>query len=338
MHPSSRPSVPPRSRRFDNKRIEVKPSQGAKREDKKIYTASSSPRRGTRGPPESSRLKGPGQGPRAPVIQSKLVRPQKNGAHAIPAISKPKSGHTVSNLVPAVDPNCNEPSLPCLCCDGHSPQDGNSLFNHNHNNNNTVNIRQQMEMPPPPPQKELAVPKQDIKEDESKPEAKQPHVIPVGEREEDNGNVDEKEGGQLKNDDGSVNVKANVDENGNGNCNGEDDDNDDDDDDDDTLVPSCCNCPESMLDFSLTSSTSSSSTSISSCSDLECDCPETFSLSSQDQEATECCPSSHSPVSNCPAFQSNILPLDLNTSARSPCSSDEGYPSAPCSPVLWLHR
>ncbi|XP_016347107.1 uncharacterized protein LOC107692542 isoform X3 [Sinocyclocheilus anshuiensis] len=331
MHPSSRPSVPPRSRRFVNRRTEVKPSQGAKREDKNMNTASSSPRCGTRGPPESSRLKGPSQGARAPVVQSKLVRPQKNGAHAIPAISKPKSGHTVSNLVPAVDPNCNEPSLPCLCCDGHSPQDSNSLFNHNHNNNNTVNIRQQMKLPPPPPQKELAVPKQDIKEDECKPEVKQPHVIPVEEREEDNGSVDEKEGGQLKNDDCSVNVNANVDENGNGNCNGEDDE-DDDDEDDDTLVPSCCNCPKSLLDFSLTSSTSSSSTSISSCSDLECDCPDTFSLSSQDQEATECYPSSHSPVSNCPAFQSNALPLDLNTPARSPCSSDEGYPSAPCSP------
>ncbi|XP_016366582.1 uncharacterized protein LOC107707166 isoform X3 [Sinocyclocheilus rhinocerous] len=331
MHPSSRPSVPPRSRRFDNKRTEVKPSQGAKREDKIMNMASSSPRRGTRGPPESSRLKGPGQGARAPVVQSKLVRPQKNGAHAIPAISKPKSGHTVSNLVPAVDPNCNEPSLPCLCCDGHSPQDINSLFNHNHNNNNTVNIRQQMKLPPPPPQKELAVPKQDIKEDECKPEVKQPHVIPVEEREEENGSVDEKEGGQRKNDDCSVNVIANVDENGNGNCNGEDGE-DDDDEDDDTLVPSCCNCPESMLDFSLTSSTSSSSTSISSCSDLECDCPDTFSLSSQDQEATECYPSSRSPDSNGPAFQSSVLPLDLNTSARSPCSSDEGFPSAPCSP------
>uniref|UniRef100_A0A8C1GW36 RUN and SH3 domain-containing protein 1 n=1 Tax=Cyprinus carpio TaxID=7962 RepID=A0A8C1GW36_CYPCA len=336
MHPSSRPSVPPRSRRFFNRRTEVKPSQGAKREDKNMNTASSSPRRGTRGPPESSRLKGPSQGARALVVKSKLVRPQKNGAHAIPAISKPKSGHTVSNLVPAVDPNCNEPSLPCLCCDGHSPQDSNSLFNHNLNNNNTANIRQQMKLtPPPPPQKELAVPKKDIKEDESKPEVKQPHVIPVEERQEDNGNVDEKEGGQLKNDDSSVNVNANVDENGNGNCNGEngeDDEDDNDDEDDDTLVPSCCNCPESMLNFSLTSFTSSSSTSISSCSDLECDCPDTLSLSSQDQEATECHPSSRSPVSSCPAFQSNALPLDLNTSARSPCPSDEGYPSAPCSP------
>ncbi|XP_067305102.1 uncharacterized protein rusc1 isoform X3 [Pseudorasbora parva] len=328
MHPSSRPSVPPRSRRFDNRRTEAKPSQGAKREDKNMNTASSSPRRGTRGPPESSRLKGPGQGARAPVVQSKLVRSQKNGAHAIPAISKPKSGQTVSNLAPAVDPNCNEPSLPCLCCDGHSPQDSNSLFNHNHNNNNTVNIRQQMKLPPPPPQKELVVPKQDIKEDESEPEVKQPHAIPVKEREEENGNVDEKEGGDQKNDDCSVNV--NVDVNGNGDCDGEDDE--DDDEDDDTLVPSSCNCPESMLDFSLTSSTSSSSTSISSCSDLECDCPDTFSLSSQDQEATENCPSSRSRVSNCLTFQSSVLPLDLNPSARSPCSSDEGYPSAPCSP------
>ncbi|XP_059363554.1 uncharacterized protein LOC132102872 isoform X3 [Carassius carassius] len=332
MHPSSRPSVPPRSRRFDNRRTEVKPSQGAKREDKIMNMASSFPRRGTRGPPESSRLKGPGQGARAPVVQSKLVRPKKNGAHAIPAISKPKSGHTVSNPVPAVDPNYNEPSLPCLCCDGPSPQDINSLFNHNHNNNNTVNIGQQMKLPPP--QKELVVPKQDIKEDECKPEVIQPNLIPVEEREEENGIVDEKEGGELKNDDCSVKVNANVDENGNGNCNGEDDEDDDDEDDedDDTLVPSSCNCPESMLDFSLTSSTSSSSTSISSCSDLECDCPETFSLSSQDQEATERYPSSCSLDTNCPAFQSSVLPLDLNTSARSPCSSDEGYPSAPCTP------
>ncbi|XP_052435389.1 uncharacterized protein rusc1 isoform X3 [Carassius gibelio] len=335
MHPSSRPSVAPRSRRFVSRRTEVKPSQGAKREDKNTNTASSSPRRLTRAPPESSRLKGPSQGARALVVKSKLVRPQKNGAHAIPAISKPKSVHTVSNIVPAVDPNCNEPSLPCLCCDGHSPQDSNSLFNHNHNNNNTVNIRQQKKPPiPPPPQKELPVPKKDIKEDDSKPEVKQPHVIPVEEREEDNGNVDEKEGGQLKNDDCSVNLSANVDENGNGNCDGKDgeDDEDEDDEDDDTLVPSCCNCPDSMLNFSLTSFTSSSSTSISSCSDLECDCPDTFSLSSQDQEATECYPSSCSLDTNCPAFQSSVLPLDLNTSARSPCSPDEGYPSAPCSP------
>ncbi|XP_026140213.1 uncharacterized protein rusc1 isoform X3 [Carassius auratus] len=335
MHPSSRPSVAPRSRRFVSRRTEVKPSQGAKKEDKNTNTASSSPRRLTRAPPESSRLKGPSQGARALVVKSKLVRPQKNGAHAIPAISKPKSGHTVSNIVPAVDPNCNEPSLPCLCCDGHSPQDSNSLFNHNHNNNNTVNIRQQKKPPiPPPPQKELPVPKKDIKKDDSKPEVKQPHVIPVEEREEDNGNVDEKEGGQLKNDDCSVNLNANVDENGNGNCDGKDgeDDEDEDDEDDDTLVPSCCNCPDSMLNFSLTSFTSSSSTSISSCSDLECDCPDTFSLSSQDQEATECYPSSCSLDTNCPAFQSSVLPLDLNTSARSPCSPDEGYPSAPCSP------
>ncbi|XP_056330928.1 uncharacterized protein rusc1 isoform X3 [Danio aesculapii] len=333
MHPSSRPSVPPRTRRFDNKRTEPKPSQGAKREDKNMNTGSSSPRRGTRGPPESSRLKGPGQGARAPVVQSKLTRPVRNGAHAIPAVSKPKSGRAVSNVAPAVDPNCNEPSLPCLCCDGHSPQDSNSLFNHNHNNNNTVNIRQQMKIPPPSPPNELPFPKQETEDDKCKPEVKQPDDLPfpVEEKEEENGNVDKKEGDDLKNDDCSVNVIGMVDVNGNGNCDG-DDDEDDDEDDDDTLVPSCCNCPESMLDFSLTSSTSSSSTSISSCSDLECDCPDTFSLSSQDQEAPECYPSSCSPLSSCPSFQSSAIPLDLNISARSPCSSDEGYPSAPCSP------
>ncbi|XP_065117315.1 uncharacterized protein rusc1 isoform X2 [Paramisgurnus dabryanus] len=326
MHPSSRPSVPPRSRRFDNRHIEAKPSQGTKREDKNMNPASS--RRGTRGPPETSRLKGPSQGPRAPVVQPKLFRSQKIGAHAISAISKPKSGHTVSNIAPAVDPNCNEPSLPCLCCDGHSPQDSNSLFNHNHNNNNTVTIRQQMKLPPPPPthKDKLAILKHDVK-DECKPEVKQPHAIPVEERDEENGNVDAKDGDDLKNGENSVN--GNIDVNGNGN--GGDDD--DDDEDDDTLVPSSCNCPESMLDFSLTSSTSSSSTSISSCSDLECDFPDTFSLSSQDQEVPD--PSSDSPVSHCPAFETSVLPLDDNTSARPPfslCSPDEGYPSAPSSP------
>ncbi|XP_051577256.1 uncharacterized protein rusc1 isoform X2 [Myxocyprinus asiaticus] len=331
MHPSSRPFVPPRSRRFDNRHSEAKPSQGTKREDKNMNTAFSSPRRGTRGPPECSRLKGPSQGARASVVQPKLVRPQKNSAQAIPAISKPKSGCTVSNLALDVDPNCNHPSLPCLCCDGHSPQDSNSLYNHNHFNNNTVTIRQQMKLAPPPPLKDkLAVLKQDLKEDEGKPEVKQPHAIPVEEKNEENGNVDEKDEAGLKNDDNSVNVNENVDVNGNGNGDGDIVDDDEDDEDDDTLVPSCGNCPESMLDFSLTSSTSSSSTSISSCSDLECDCPDTFSLSSQDQEAPECYPSSLSPD-----FQTNIVPLDLNASARppiSPCSSDEGYPSAPSSP------
>lgn len=331
MHPSSRPSVPPRSRRFENRHTEAKPSHGIKREDKNMNTAS--PRRVTRGPPESStRLKGTGQGARAPVVQPKLARPQRIGAHAMPAISKPKSGRTVSNLAPAVDPNCNEPSLPCLCCDGHSPQDSNSLFNHNHNNNNTVTIRQQMKLPPPPPphKDKLAVLKQDVKEDECKLEVKQPLVVPVEERDEVNGNMDEKDDDHLKNGDNSVNVSGNVDVNGNG---GNDDD--DDDEDDDTLVPSCGNCPDSMLDFSLTSSTSSSSTSISSCSDLECDCPDTFSLSSQDQEDTERYQSSHSPASHCPSFESSVLPMDHNTSARppiSPCSIDEGYPSAASSP------
>ncbi|XP_052003319.1 uncharacterized protein LOC127658201 isoform X2 [Xyrauchen texanus] len=332
MHPSSRPSVPSRSRRFDKRQPEAKSSQGPKRVDKNVSTASSSPRLGTRGPPASFRLKGPSQGVRAPVVQAKLVRPQKNTASAIPA--KPKSVRTFSNL--DVDPNCNEPSLPCLCCDGHSPQDSNSLYNHNHNNNNTVTIRQQMKTAPPSPHKDkLAVLKQDVKEDEGKLEINQPHAIPVEERDEENGNVDEKDGAGLKNNDKSINVNDNVDVNGNGNGDGDNDDEDEDDEDDDTLVPSCCNCPESMLDFSLTSSTSSSTTSISSCSDLECDCPDTFSLSSQDQEAPECYPSNHSPASHSPNFQTNILPLDLNASDRPPishCSSDEGYPSAPSSP------
>ncbi|TRY59489.1 hypothetical protein DNTS_017881 [Danionella cerebrum] len=330
MHPSTRPSVPPRTRRFDNRHVEAKPNQVAKREDKNLNAESSPLSRCTGGPPVSSRLKMPRQGARGPVVQSKTVQPQRNGAHAIPAVSKPKSLHPLSNLGQLEDPNCNEPSLPCLCCDGLSPQDNNSLFNHNHNNNNTVSIRHQMKIPPPPPpQKELHSPNQGNGEDESKPEIKHcnPVSLPIEDREEENGNIGGKKDEDPKNEDINVHVNGNVDVNGNGNCEIEEDGDDSDDEDDDTLVPSGCNCPESMLDSSLTSSTSSSSTSISSCSDLECDYPEAFSLSLQDQEAPEYDISSHSPV-----FQSNALPLDLNTSAGSPCSSDEGYPSAPWSP------
>uniref|UniRef100_W5MGX1 RUN and SH3 domain containing 1 n=1 Tax=Lepisosteus oculatus TaxID=7918 RepID=W5MGX1_LEPOC len=50
-------------------------------------------------------------------------------------------------------------------------------------------------------------------------------------------------------------------------------DEEDDEDEDDTLVPSCGDCPPSLLDFSL----SSSSSSISSCSDFESDSPNPLS-------------------------------------------------------------
>ncbi|GAA6090443.1 uncharacterized protein rusc1 isoform X1 [Tachysurus ichikawai] len=349
MH-SSRPSIPPRTRRFDSgRRTETKPpNHVARREDKNISSISSaSPRRATRAPPEPSRLKGIGLSARSSVTQKKTVQQQKTSNPSVSSKSKggSKVEHVASNLVPAnVDPNCNEPSLPCLCCDGHSAQDSNSLFNHNHNNNNTVTIRQQLKLVPPP-QENKESEKPEIGKAKCKPEEEEPVASPVSKhmedkKEEENGNVDEVEEAVNK-EDGKI-----VDENGNGNNqdvnvknDDDDDDNDDNDDDeeedDNTLVPSCCDCPASMLDFSLTSSTSSSSTSISSCSDLDSDCPDTFSVSLQEEEgATEHYSDPHPPLSHSTVFPYCSLPLDLSTSVRSPspCSPDEGYPSAPQSP------
>ncbi|KAG7335864.1 hypothetical protein KOW79_000557 [Hemibagrus wyckioides] len=354
MH-SSRPSIPPRTRRFDTgRRTEAKPPiHAARREDKNISSISSaSPRRTTRAPPEPSRLKGIGLSARSSVTQNKTVRQQKTSNPSVTSKAKvgSKGGHVASNISPAnVDPNCNEPSLPCLCCDGHSTQDSNSLFNHNHNNNNTVTIRQQLKLVPPP-QENKESEKPEIGKAKCKPEEEQPVASPVAEnmedkKEEENGNVDEVEVAVNKEDDIVVNVSAKVDENGNGNnqdvnvdnvVDDDDDDDDEEEEDDNTLVPSCCDCPASMLDFSLTSSTSSSSTSISSCSDLDSDCPDTFSVSLQEEEeeATEHYSSPHPPASHSTVFPYCSLPLDLSTSVRSPspCSPDEGYPSAPPSP------
>ncbi|MCI4374642.1 hypothetical protein PGIGA_G00008440 [Pangasianodon gigas] len=351
MH-SSRPSIPPRTRRFDSvRRSEAKPPNHTARKDvKNVSSISSSPRRTTRARPEPSRLKGIGLSTRSSVTQNKTVRQQKTSTPSVPSNSKgvSKGGHVASNLGPdIVDPNCNEPSLPCLCCDGHSTQDSNSLFNHNHNNNNTVTIRQQLKLVPPP-QENKESEKPDIGKAKCKPEEEQSVASPVAKHIEDkmeeaNGNVDEIDGAVHKDDDIVVNVSGKVDENGNGNNQDvnvhNDDDNDDDDDDDEeeddnTLVPSCCDCTASMLDFSLTSSTSSSSTSISSCSDLDSDCPDTFSVSLQEEEATEHYSSPHPPASHSTVFPYCSLPLDLSTSVRSPspCSPDEGYPSAPPSP------
>ncbi|XP_017326355.1 AP-4 complex accessory subunit RUSC1 isoform X3 [Ictalurus punctatus] len=358
MH-SSRPSIPPRTRRFDSgRRTEAKPpNHAARREDKNVSSISSSPRRTTRAPPEPSRLKGIGLSARTTVTQNRTVRHQKTSTPAVPGKSKggAKGGHVASNQGPAiVDPNCNEPSLPCLCCDGHSPQDSNSLFNHNHNNNNTVTIRQQLKLVPSPQEKKESE-KPDIGKATCKPEEEQPVASPVAKhmedkKEEENGNVDEIDGAVPKDDDIVANVIAKVDENGNGNnqdANVDNDDvNDDDDDDDDneddeedddnTLVPSSCDCPASMLDFSLTSSTSSSSTSISSCSDLDSDCPDTFSVSLQEEEeedeATEHYSSPHPPASHSTVFPYCSIPLSTSVRSPSPCSPDEGYPSAPPSP------
>lgn len=125
-----------------------------------------------------------------------------------------------------------------------------------------------------------------------------------------------------------------------------DEDNDDDDDeDDDTLVPSCCDCGPSLLEFSLSSSTSSSSsTSISSCSDLESDCVDQsasiFSFQDKANLASMLSPKERSALlqpSECqpPARVPPTLPLSTNPFIRtshSPCSPDEGYPSALDSP------
>ncbi|KAI1885915.1 hypothetical protein AGOR_G00208670 [Albula goreensis] len=112
---------------------------------------------------------------------------------------------------------------------------------------------------------------------------------------------------------------------------GDDEEEDDDDEDDDTLVPSCRDCPPSLLEFSLTSSTSSSSTSISSCSDFEADGPDAPIPPSSLELAPEESLSNHSQTS---------LPQVVPPGPRPPpplpplppCSPDEGYPSARCSP------
>ncbi|XP_041961928.1 uncharacterized protein rusc1 isoform X2 [Alosa sapidissima] len=352
MHSSSRPSVPARPRRFEtNRQADPKThGPGARREDKNmntsLNTATSSTRRVTRGPPESSRFRSGAQAGRNTTVKPTVARQQKNTTQSSAANPKPKSRQAVSNLPPVVtDPNCNEPSLPCLCCDGRSPQDSNSLFNHNHNNNNTITMRQQLQLQQPSiPRKEeedwqrkpVVENKAETNPDSSievtKEAVKGPKgpVAQVDKKKEEILVAEDKERVGEEDSDVEVPVAPGVDPNGNNQVSVEDEDDGDDDDDDDTLVPSCCDCPASMLEFSLSSSTSSSSTSISSCSDLELDCPDTYSLSSQDQDAPERYPSARSSTA-----QPHILPLDPNVPSghpMSPCSPDEGYPSAPCSP------
>ena len=347
MHSSSRPSVPARSRRLETNRKADPKSQGpgTRKEDKNMNstpnTTTSSTRRVTRGPPESSRLRLVAQAGRKPAVKPTVARQQKNTTQSGAANPKPKNRRAVSNLPPVVaDPNCNEPSLPCLCCDGRSPQDSNSLFNHNHNNNNTITMRQQLQLQQPSkPHKEDEA-WQRKPEVEAKAETKPDCTVeekaasgPVAQVEEQKEEIllaEDKEKLGEEDSDIEVAVGPGVDPNGNDQVAVEEEEDDDDDDDDDTLVPSCCDCPASMLEFSLSCSTSSSSTSISSCSDLELDCPDTYSLSSQDQDIPERYPPSHSPTA-----QPHILPLNPNTPMDhplSPCSPDEGYPSAPSSP------
>lgn len=125
----------------------------------------------------------------------------------------------------------------------------------------------------------------------------------------------------------------------------DDEEEEDEDEDDETLVPSCCDCDPSLLEFSLSSSTSSSSsTSISSCSDLESDCADQsasiYSFQDKDTLASMLSPKDHAALlqpseSQPPPYLPPALPLSTNPfipASRSACSPDEGYPSALDSP------
>ncbi|XP_035019534.1 uncharacterized protein rusc1 isoform X3 [Hippoglossus stenolepis] len=369
-------SQPSKLRRFDVSRrtnnLAGPKSQvpGFQREDKNMNTISaSSPRRVTRTPTAPTRTR-VGVQPRAPVNPFRFGAPKQ-----VPTISKltkpkPKPKTTraaaATKIAPAaappipaipsvlpLDPNCNEPSLPCLCCDGRSPQDNNSMFNHNHNNNNTISMRQQLQLPPPP----APVPqRQDGKGAKEKPQppSQAQAQLESASRPAASLENEDKNGDESADLDNKKNVKVEEEddeEESSGDIDIDDDEedadnDDDDDDDDDTLVPSCCDCPPSLLEFSLSSSTSSSSTSISSCSDLESDCADQSAsiCSSHDQEnlSVAMSPKDHSlPLgleSKPPTRSPPSLPLSHNPftvrsrSPMSPCSPDEGYPSALDSP------
>ncbi|XP_074539025.1 uncharacterized protein rusc1 isoform X2 [Halichoeres trimaculatus] len=366
MQSSSQPSKP---RRFDvNRRTNTSAAPkahgaGLQREDKNMNTiAASSPRRAAKGPTASTRTR-VGVQPRAPVSQSRFGSQKASSTISKTAKPKPKSARAsaATKIAPAaappqlpsmlpLDPNCNEPSLPCLCCDGRSPQDNNSMFNHNHNNNNTISIRQQLQLPPPPPaqllpQRHDGTGAKEQLQLPSEANAKmEPSACPAASLESEGKNTEESTNLNNKR---HIKVEEEDDEEeSSGDIDIDDDDeadnDDDDDDDDDTLVPSCCDCPPSLLEFSLSSSTSSSSTSISSCSDLESDCADQSAsiCSSHDQDdlsialspknqslpqALDFQPPSRSP----PSLPLSQNPFILTSHQQdSPCSPDEGYPSA----------
>ncbi|XP_074509672.1 uncharacterized protein rusc1 isoform X4 [Sebastes fasciatus] len=374
MQSSSCSSQPPKPRRFDISRrtntvAGPKPhGAGFQREDKNMNTiTSSSPRRATKVPAAPIRTR-VGVQPRPPVTQSRFGA-QKQGS-TISKLAKPKPkaarASAATKIAPAaappplpsvlpLDPNCNEPSLPCLCCDGRSPQDNNSMFNHNHNNNNTISIRQQLQLPPPPaplPQRQDGKGAKEQPQPPSQAQAKlEASARPAASLENEGKNadasadLDNKKNVKVEEDDDEEESSGDIDIDDDEEA---DNDDDDDDDDDDTLVPSCCDCPPSLLEFSLSSSTSSSSTSISSCSDLESDCADqstsicsshdhdnlSVALAPKDRSLPECQPPARSPPSHPPPS----LPLSHNPfilrshSPTSPCSPDEGYPSALDSP------
>ncbi|KAM9722846.1 uncharacterized protein rusc1 isoform 1-T1 [Menidia menidia] len=352
-------SQPPKPRRFDvNRRAGTvagpKPhGAGVQREDKNMNTVTSSSPRRTKGPTAASRNR-VGVQPRAPVIQSRMssqkqaplisrsAKPKPKITRAL-AASKSASAASPPPPLPSVlplDPNCNEPSLPCLCCDGRSPQDNNSMFNHNHNNNNTISIRQQLQLPPPPaplPQKHDGAGSKEQPPSQAQVQMEPPaHAAANLGKEERNADeqaeLDNKKRIEEEDDDEESSGDIEIDD--------VEADNDDDDDDDDTLVPSCCDCPPSLLEFSLTSSTSSSSTSISSCSDLESDFADQPISICSSHEPDDLSPAlaPKDPLMQVPAHSPPALPLCRNPftlssfSPSPPCSPDEGYPSALDSP------
>ncbi|XP_042345701.1 protein PRRC2A isoform X2 [Plectropomus leopardus] len=365
MQSSSCSSQPPKPRRFDASRrtntVTAPKSHGPgfQREDKNMNTiTTSSPRRATKGPAAPTRTR-VGAQPRAPVSQSRFGSQKQGSTISKSAKPKPKSARAsaATKIAPAatppplpsdlpLDPNCNEPSLPCLCCDGRSPQDNNSMFNHNHNNNNTISIRQQLQLPPPP----APVPqRQDGKGAKEQPPSQAQAQLEASARPAASLENEGKNAGKSADLDNKKNVKVedeDDEEESSGDIDIDDDEeaDNDDDDDDDTLVPPCCDCPPSLLEFSLSSSTSSSSTSISSCSDLESDCADQSAsiCSSQDQDnlsvalspkerslPQECQPPARSP----PSLPISRSPFVLTSqSPIPPCSPDEGYPSAMDSP------
>ncbi|XP_029307902.1 uncharacterized protein rusc1 isoform X2 [Cottoperca gobio] len=370
MQSSSCSSQPPKPRRFDISRrtntVAGPKSHGPgfQREDKNMNTIStSSPRRVTKGPTAPTRTR-VGVQPRAPVTQSRFGSQKQGSTISKSAKPKPKTRASVAaKIAPAaappplpsvlpLDPNCNEPSLPCLCCDGRSPQDNNSMFNHNHNNNNTISIRQQLKLPPPPAPLLQRQDGKGAKEQPQPPSQAQAQLEASahpaasleneGKNPDANADLDNKKTIKVEEEDDEEESSGDIDIDDDE----EEADNDDDDDDDDTLVPSCCDCPPSLLELSLSSSTSSSSTSISSCSDLESDCADQSAsiCSSHDEDnlsvslspkhhpllqASECKPPARSP----PSLPLNRNPFILTSrSPIPPCSPDEGYPSALDSP------
>ncbi|XP_066577210.1 histone-lysine N-methyltransferase SETD1A-like [Amia ocellicauda] len=212
-------------------------------------------------------------------------RPSETGELGESEAEAPTRLHKGAVQAPGVeiDPNCNEPAVPCLCCEPqppHQPHAPPHDQNHNHNHNRNRHYSQQLDnnntvaQPQPPPQRQQSPPLSRESRESTGEEEEE-------EEEEEDVDVDEEE-------------------------------EEEEDDEDDTLVPSCADCPPSLLALSL----SSSSSSISSCSDFESDSPDPLSPAASPPDAcADLFPGAGRPP--------HIVPLELP-----PQSPDEGYPSA----------